>query len=64
MPPLTQTSYLCPICSQRFYDIFEVEKHYNSSHGNETDFPENREGDDSEDNAGWDSDDAFYGVLA
>ncbi|PMD13001.1 hypothetical protein NA56DRAFT_446032 [Hyaloscypha hepaticicola] len=64
MPPLTQTSHLCPICSQRFYDILEVEKHYNSSHGNETDFPKNREGDDSEHNTGWDSDDAFYWVLA
>jgi hypothetical protein len=66
MPPLTQTTYLCPICSQRFYDIHELEKHYNSSHGDAEDFPKNGgegEGEDSEDNTGWDSDDAFYGYV-
>lgn len=62
MPPLTQASYLCPICSQRFYDIDEVEKHYNSSHGNVEDFPKNGE-EDWEDDTGWDSDDAFYGYV-
>ncbi len=63
MPSLTQTSYLCSICSQRFYALPELEKHYNSSHGNVKDFPTNGE-EGWEDNTGWDGDDAFYGIVA
>ena len=62
MPPLTQTSHLCPICSQRFYDILELKKHYNSSHGDEEDFPMNGEGGEEE-GTGWDSDDSVYGYC-
>jgi hypothetical protein len=61
MPPLTQISHLCPICSQRFYDTLSLKKHYNSSHGNEEDFPRNGEG--GEEGTGWDSDDSVYGYC-
>lgn len=45
--------------------MLEVEKHYNASHGNIEDFPKNGEEDseDSEKRTGWDSDDAFYGIM-
>jgi len=44
MPELMQNSYLCKICFQRFFSITELSKHYDSSHGDEKDFPKNGEG--------------------
>ncbi|PMD63819.1 uncharacterized protein K444DRAFT_609631, partial [Hyaloscypha bicolor E] len=56
MPPLTQPLYLCHICFQLYFDRIELLKHYNSSHGDENEFPKDGEGggseDDSEDSEG------------
>jgi hypothetical protein len=56
MPPLTQPSYLCNICFQRYFDRIGLLSHYNSSHGEENEFPKDGEGggseDDSEDSEG------------
>lgn len=48
MPPLSQTTYLCPICFQRFFEVWELGKHYGSSHGDLEDLPRYIEGNDEE----------------
>jgi hypothetical protein len=48
MPFPTQPSHLCKICFQRYFNPVELQKHYNSSHGDENDFPRNGEDGGSE----------------
>jgi len=47
MPPLTQPSYLCSVCFQRFFDQASLSQHYNSSHRDDTEYPKSEKGDES-----------------
>ena len=51
MPRLTQNSYLCQICFQRFFCLTEARKHYNSSHGDEREIPWNSESESEEESS-------------